>query len=347
MADKITVLPTRPHADTQTEPDVVERSSGDAPAWPVYGLIDDLLPVLERWQHEGRRAALATLVDITGSSPRPVGSEMAISDTGEIAGYVSGGCVEGAVAAEAREVLATDKPVLLDYGAGSPVLDVQLTCGGRIRIFVRALPDLGAYVQRWATARSKREALDVGIDLTDGSHEFTPGAATRDERYFHQQYLPPPRLIVAGSDPVTLALCQLASTFGYEVALLRPYGPATVPADTTLCHYDTRPLARVIQDIRIDAWCGVYTLTHDIDDDHAILLRALQSGAFCVGALGSRNKARLRAARLREDGIDDATIARLSTPAGLDIGARDPREIALSILAEMTRHRPREAAARS
>ena len=136
MADKIT-----PFTERAGVQDDVEPPRADWPAWPTYGLVDDLLPVLQTWQFQGRRIALATLVHVSGSSPRPVGSEMAINDRGEVAGYVSGGCVEAAVAAEALQVLDTGTPVTLDYGAGSPVLDVQLTCGGRIGIFVRALDD--------------------------------------------------------------------------------------------------------------------------------------------------------------------------------------------------------------
>src|SRR5699024_7409659 len=165
--------------------------------------------------------AIATLVSIFGSSPRPLGSEMAIAANGDVAGYVSGGCVEGAVAAEAHQVLATGQPVILDYGAGSPVLDVQLTCGGRIGIFVRAVPDLPFYAERLRKARDAREALDIVIDLDSGQHHFETGvarAATSDH-VFRKSYLPLPRLLVIGSDPITVALCQLAPHFGFEIGL--------------------------------------------------------------------------------------------------------------------------------
>jgi xanthine dehydrogenase accessory factor len=169
MADKITPFTERFHA-----PEAERPQRADWPAWPTYGLVDDLLPVMRAWREQGRRIAVATLVHVDGSSPRPVGSEMAINDRGEVAGYVSGGCVEAAVAAQALEVLETGTPVTLDYGAGSPVLDVQLTCGGRIGIFVRALPDADDYVARWNDARIRRRAFDVRIELSDGSHGYGP-----------------------------------------------------------------------------------------------------------------------------------------------------------------------------
>ncbi|MES1925275.1 hypothetical protein T31B1_08128 [Salinisphaera sp. T31B1] len=316
----------------------------DWPAWPTYGLVDDLLPILERWADAGRRVAIATLVDIRGSSPRPLGSEMAISDAGQVAGYVSGGCVEAAVATQALEVLATGRPVMLDYGAGSPVLDVQLTCGGRIGIFVRAIADIEAYAARLREARRARQTLDVRIDLESGAHRFQPAGPDIGQGGFTKRYRPVPRLVVVGSDPVTLALCQAAPLFGYEVVLLRPYGPTAPPPETRLCHYDTRPLARALDALKLDASSAVYTLTHDMDDDHTVLCRALASPAFCVGALGSRHKADERAQRLRAEGYGDTDLARLDTPAGLDIGAREPREIALSMLAALVERCPRETA---
>ncbi|ROO26267.1 xanthine dehydrogenase [Salinisphaera orenii MK-B5] len=326
-------------AATADRDDDPAAAAADWPAWPTYGLVEDLLPVLMRWRNAGRRAALATLVTIEGSSPRPLGSEMAVSDHGEVAGYVSGGCVEGAVAAHAAGVLAGGPPVMLDYGAGSPVLDVQLTCGGRIGIFVRALSDLDTYVDTLHAARRARRAIEVTVDLDDGRHLFDT-ALPPGRHGFRRQHLPPPRLVVAGGDPVTLALCQLAPTFGFETILLRPYGPSCAPPGTTLTHYDTRPLARALSELHLDAHTAVYTLTHDLDDDDRVLAHALASPAFAIGALGSRRKTRERAARLRDAGFDAAAIDRLNSPAGLDIDARQPREIALSVLAELTTHRP-------
>ncbi len=317
----------------------------DWPAWPSYGLVDDLLPTLERWAQAGHRVALATLVDIVGSSPRPLGSEMAISDTGEVAGFVSGGCVEGAVATEALAAMADGAPRLLDYGAGSPVLDVQLTCGGRIGIFVRVLTDATGYAGRLREARNRRQPLDVIIDRHSGEQRYaTPPSAPEPDgasTIFTKTHLPPARLMLVGSDPVTLALCQLGPLFGYEIGLLRPYGPAAPPPSSELIHYDRRPLNSALPDLPLDAWTAVYTLTHDPLDDQAVLAHALRSPAFCVGAVGRRRKIGERLAALREAGLENAAEARLQTPAGVATGAREPREIALSILAELVSYRPR------
>ncbi len=104
----------------------------------------ELLADIETWHAAGKRVALATVVDVWGSAPRPLGSKMAISDAGDMAGSVSGGCVEGAVAEEAQLVLATFQPKRLRYGVTrDEAWAVGLACGGTIEIFVEPLPAPG------------------------------------------------------------------------------------------------------------------------------------------------------------------------------------------------------------
>ncbi|MCS6828998.1 MAG: XdhC family protein [Caldilinea sp.] len=102
----------------------------------------ELLLTLERWRAEQKRIALATVVRIYGSAPLPLGSKMAISSTGEMAGSVSGGCVESAVVQEALEALRSGRPKLLTYGIADEVAQsVGLACGGVIEVFVEPLPE--------------------------------------------------------------------------------------------------------------------------------------------------------------------------------------------------------------
>ncbi|MES1944472.1 putative xanthine dehydrogenase accessory factor, putative subfamily [Salinisphaera sp. PC39] len=311
----------------------------------MYGLDSDLLPILEDWHARGHRAALATLVSVCGSSPRPLGSEMAVNDAGEVAGYVSGGCVEASVAAEARQVLANGEPVMLDYGTGSPVLDVRLACGGRIGILVWSPGDLGIYTSALRGARDARHAITRDLDLRDGTYRFAARPSSEPgEHVFRQRHVPPSRLVLVGGDPVTLALCRQAPMLGFEVVLLRPSGPPEPPPGMPVTHYDNRRLDKALNELRIDPYSAVYTLAHDMDDDHAVLTAALASDAFAIGALGSKRKAAERFQRLRAEGFDEDRIERVSSPAGHDIGAQGPQEIALSILAELLESRPRDSA---
>ena len=101
---------------------------------------DDVLGTAVRWREEGRPAALATVVETWGSSPRPVGSQLAVAGDGRFIGSVSGGCIEGAVVRAAFEVMESGRPCTLDFGVtDEQAWEVGLACGGRIRVFVERL----------------------------------------------------------------------------------------------------------------------------------------------------------------------------------------------------------------
>lgn len=99
--------------------------------------MNDILDDLRRWRGQGRRVAIARVIDVDGSTPRPAGAAMAVSEDGEVAGSVSGGCVEGAVVATALEVLETGERRVETYGySDDEAFSVGLTCGGTIHLFV-------------------------------------------------------------------------------------------------------------------------------------------------------------------------------------------------------------------
>lgn len=304
------------------------------PAWPAYALVEDLLPALRDFALGGR-VALATLVTTDGPSPRPVGSEMAIAADGRVAGYVSGGCVEAAVACEAAMVLAERRPRLLDYGVGSPVVDIQLTCGGRIGIFVREVMEPLAYVHALERARRERRTVTVALRADDGAWRVRDGEHAPLPDEYAIVHRPSLRLVVAGGDPVALAIARLAPFVGVDVILLRPHGPIDPPAGVTLAGYDPRALPVALDALALDAWTAVYCVSHDAETDHLVTTRALNSPAFAVGVLGSRNKIGARIERLRGAGVADDALDRLHLPAGIPIGAQTPHGIALSILAQV------------
>ena len=101
---------------------------------------DDVLNEAATWRKDGRNVALATVVSTWGSSPRPVGSHLAVDETGKFVGSVSGGCIEGAVVTEALQVMKSKIPKVLDYGVTNELAwEVGLACGGQVKIFVEAL----------------------------------------------------------------------------------------------------------------------------------------------------------------------------------------------------------------
>jgi xanthine dehydrogenase accessory factor len=312
------------------------------PDWPWYGVDDDYLPSLAAWLGEGRQLALATLVDIQGSSPRPLGSEMLIADNGMCVGYVSGGCVEAAVVDTALISLADGEPRMLDYGQGSPVLDIQLSCGGRIGIFVRPLERAAAYLDIRRQARRERGSLTISTHLATGQWRAVHGRVAGRDGEFARYYPAPVRLVAVGGDPVTLAVAATAQQAGLEVVLLRPNGPVEPPPGLALTGYDSRHLDLALAELVLDDRCALYTFSHDEAIDHAVLARALASSVFAAGALGSRNKIPARTAHLLAEGFDTERIAGLRMPAGLNIGTRTPSQIAIAVVAEVLAEVPHD-----
>jgi xanthine dehydrogenase accessory factor len=147
---------------------------------------------------------------------------------------------------------------------------------------------------------------------------------------------PPPRLVIVGAVHIAQHLMALARVVDMDVTVIDPRAafaePSRFPDVTVVADWPDEAL----EALGLDARCAVVTLTHDPKLDDPALRIALPSPAFYVGALGSRKTHAARVDRLRAAGLDDAVIGRLNAPVGLNIGARTPAEIALSILAEIT-----------
>lgn len=311
---------------------------------------DDTPETALAWHRAGKGAALATVVETWGSAPRRVGSQLAISGTGEIAGSVSGGCVEGAVVVEALDAIEAGKPVMLDYGVSDDdAFAVGLACGGTIRVLVEPVgsvmpEDLLADL---VLAREGRvpvvyvTGMDADRRLEREGHEMRfrmdRSGFEDDGTTFVAVHNPPLRLIVVGAVHIAQGLVPMARIAGYDPLLVDPResfaSEARFPGETVLHDWPDEGLRA----LGLDARTALVLLTHDPKLDDPALIEALRSDVFYIGALGSTRTHARRVARLEEAGITEDEIARIHAPVGLDIGAAGPAEIAVSILAEMTR----------
>jgi xanthine dehydrogenase accessory factor len=328
------------------------------------------------WLAEGRRVALATVVQTWGSAPQPVGSQLVIDAEGNFLGSVSGGCVEAEVITEAADVIATGKPKALEFGVeDNTAWKVGLACGGAIRIFVEPLapgrdrsPDSVlprlmsdvkarhkvALVTHLATGvRSLAHAPgDLGHDLAPALEDaFRRGTsmavAGSDGEVFINVFNPTIRLIIVGAVHVTQQLVPMARALGQEVVIVDPrtafateerFGDVEIWRDWP---------DEVLPKIGVDGRTALIALTHDPKIDDPALIYALSSDAFYVGALGSKKTHAKRLERLALKGVARADLDRIHAPIGLDIGAQGAAEIAVSIIAEITAVQRGKGGARS
>ena len=279
----------------------------------------EIVTDLRSWRARGdERVVIATLVAARGSSPRPIGSKLAISERGELAGSVSGGCVENEVYEQAQAILAGAEPAVVSYGiSDEQAWSVGLPCGGEIDVFVEETP--------WSELEPVLDAIERGerIEVTLGNG-------------FREEYGPPPRLLVFGAVDTAEALCAAAKQLGWHTIVADPRGKfATderVPsADELLLEWPEETFTQV----QPDDWTAVVVLTHEDRFDIPALAGALRTRAFYVGALGSRRNQERRRELLLQEGLDEEEIDRICGPTGLDIGAETPAETAVSILAEI------------
>jgi xanthine dehydrogenase accessory factor len=327
----------------------------------------DIIEILERWTGEGTAVALGSVVERIGSAPRDPGAALAVSSKHEVAGGVTGGCVEPAVIREAMDVLDGGPGRLLHYGLDDGGgFDVGLNCGGRIAVAVYRLdPKLVPLV---AEAVRADRPIAVTLRLEDerfgeqaiyspnggmngnGADAAASAAAhsllevgesaivaTADgEKVFVESYAPRPKLYLFGASDHVAALVPVGKQLGYRVTVCDPrtvfLTKERFPDADELC--DDWP-DRFLERAPVDARTAICVMTHDLKFDVPALELALGSDAGFIGAIGSEKTRADRTARLRERGIGDADLARLHAPIGIAIGARTPDEVAISIAAQL------------
>jgi xanthine dehydrogenase accessory factor len=301
------------------------------------------------WHRAGRGAAIATVVQTWGSAPRQAGAQLVVAGDGAMMGSVSGGCVEGAVVVAAQEALADGTPRDLSFGVSDDdAFAVGLACGGTIRVLVEpvgaALPE--RMLADIVAARADRRALAYGVTFGSWQRRLlspsqaptrfrTDRSGLEDTGEFVTLFNPPLRLIVVGAVHIAQALLPMARLGGFDPVLIDPRGAfgssARFPGETILDDWPDEAMAALAPDART----AVVTLTHDPKLDDPAIRAALGTDCFYLGCLGSSRTHAKRLDRLRGAGVTDAQIARIHAPVGLDIGARSPAEIAVSVLAQI------------
>ncbi|MCY4259308.1 MAG: XdhC family protein [Rhodobacteraceae bacterium] len=315
------------------------------------------------WYRDGG-AVLATVIRTWGSAPRPVGSQAAIGASGALAGSVSGGCVEGAIIAEASGVIETGEPRIFEFGVSDDdAFAVGLACGGQISVMVEPVgspPGLSvAILEQLIACREARQPVALLTNtrtwerrvLERSEHQSETGqdepaadlhahlrsdSSTREGDWFVHVFSPPLRLMIVGAVHIAQPLVTMAELCGYEVTVIDPREMFATRERFPDVAIHTEWPDDVLSVLQPDSRTALVTLTHDPKIDDAALLCGLGTDLFYIGSLGSRRTHARRLERLRQCGADNNALQRIHAPIGLDIGAATPAEIALAVLAEIT-----------
>jgi xanthine dehydrogenase accessory factor len=311
-----------------------------------------VLRTLRDWRMAGRRALLATVVRTWGSSPRPVGSIMALCEDGAVVGSVSGGCIEddliyqytqaykAAYASADSRAIPVGAPRFIKYGISADEAHrFGLPCGGTLELLLEFDPSaqaLAELVQALEAGALMRRA----VSLADGEVSLFRAGGPSDLQLSDTELVntfgPEYRMLLIGAGQLTEYLATMALFSGFAVTVCDPReeyrGAWSVPG----VQMRSEMPDDVVTAFRADRRSCVIALTHDPKLDDLALLEALGTEAFYVGAIGSRRNNEARHQRMKEHfDLTEAQLKRLRGPIGIYIGSKTPAEIAVSIMAEV------------
>ena len=301
----------------------------------------EILAELTEWIEAGEDIALATVIETWGSSPRPLGSKLAVTKSGKMAGSVSNGCIEGAVFEEAQKVLKSREPKVAAFGVADDVaFEVGLACGGHIEVFVQPID---AAHKRLIETLWRNQPATLRTNLVTGGAELTGGApsgselARRDGDWFMEPFRRAAHLVIIGAIHIAIPLHRLAKLMGYRVTVIDARakfatGARFPDADELIVAWPDEAMAEIV----VDNSTYVVILTHDPKFDLPALRSVLRQPAGYVGAIGSRKTNQNRFDALRAEGFTEEQLSRVHGPIGFDLGGLGAEETALGILAEIT-----------
>jgi xanthine dehydrogenase accessory factor len=332
----------------------------------------DLLKKIQEWKSINKKFAIATVTKTWGSSPRPIGSSMIISEDMEMAGSVSGGCVEGAVVKSALPLLKNGEGKQLSFGVtNDEAWEVGLSCGGKIEVYVE--PFLGTDENEKLIWEKLEDSLENNLGcvlitrLEDGKGQHAlilpdgkmigenvnallakEGLRAIQERknqivevagvkYFAQVFPRKSQMLIIGAAHITVDLVQLAKMYDFQTIVIDPRGIFTNKTQFTLQPdfiFEKYP-SEILYQFKLDAYTYAIVLSHDPKIDDNALEILLRSEVGYIGALGSRKTHTKRVSRLLEKGFTAEEIGKIHSPIGVDIKAKSPKEIAMSIMGEV------------
>lgn len=300
---------------------------------------DDVLPMLQLWRSHGLRTALVTLIGVEGGAPRQPGAQMAVAEDGRYVGYLSGGCLEQAVALEAHDVIARGANRIVRYGKGSPYFDIRLPCGSGLDLyFDQALDD--QVLAEIVDSRRRRQSCALRLMPESSTSAVVPVTgpilpSRREGEGFVRVYPAPLRLALLGNGPALTGIATLAQATGVDLAL---WSTDDVTRSQLQAAGHTALAGEAVLDdltASLDATSAAVVIFHDHDAEPHILRKLLATPCFYLGVLGNHAVHRTRLEALRQYGLSDTELKRLHAPVGSIANAKSKTTFAFGVLTEM------------
>ena len=305
-----------------------------------------VLKALKGWRSAGEHALLATVVRTWGSSPRPVGSMMALREDGRAVGSVSGGCIEDDLIARythslnASAGIPDSTPQLARYGISADEAHrFGLPCGGTLELLLEFNPD-ASILEKLCFELEQGHLMERRVNCVSGAVTLQPveqpEALEFDSHTLINHIGPGYRMLLIGAGALTEYLATMALFNGFAVTVCDPREEYMGSWSVDQVRQVSDMPDDAVTAFKPDARSCVVALTHDPKLDDLALLEALHSPAFYVGAIGSRRNNHARRERMMQHfGETEASLAKLRGPIGLYIGSKTPAEIAVSVMAEI------------
>jgi xanthine dehydrogenase accessory factor len=357
--------------------------SGAAPFCPRIERMRELLSTIDAWRAEDRGFGRAVLIRVFGNGPRPEGATLLVGDDGSIAGSVSGGCVEGAAAEEVARARRDGCSRVIRFGiSDEQAWGVGLACGSTIDVLIEPelRPEIEAAARDSAGAAVVIQLPPDSPGEGGGAHPISTGVPTdvmvikpagaaatdelsetartlvdrrrsgtvthQGEQYFIETFARPPRIVVFGAVQAAIPLVRMAHELGYRVLVAD--ARAAFASRDRFPHADELLVGwpdEVADQVALSVDDAVVVMSHDPKLDEPAIVAATQARCRYIGAMGSRRTQAGRRERLLAEGLTEEDLARLHGPIGLDLGGREPGEMALAILAEIVAERNDASAA--
>lgn len=320
---------------------LLPHTEGGEQSFHKYTFVENVIAQLLSWQQQGLQTTLITLVDREGSSPRPIGAQMAINEIGESVGHIATDCLHDALILEAQSVMSSNQNKLIRYGKGSPYIDLKLPCGSGLDLYFDQSIKLNQ-LETMMELSSKRKAYTLSINMSEGTTKVTSfhkgqenERSTADEMVMLRNYVPPLQLLIAGNGPAVMSMANISKDVEIKTKIcatedgLLKYAKLQGFKTLTTTELTNKP------DPFIDEFTAVVLLFHDHEKELPLYKQLLENSPFYIGAMGSKKTHQKRIETLKSLGIKEEEIAKIKGPIGIIPVAKNPTLLALSVISEI------------